>query len=151
MESVKKVLFFDKESGRYMGVLESEELIKGINKELFSIKEVYMKPTEYWEGTYNEGRVYDRFVTPLVYEGKLLDQAYAEILASYPLYEQINHIIEVIENNKDVIKTTKGFDLMVKFINNRRLKLKQKIKHLSSDKKAFNFIRINEEDTPSIE
>lgn len=145
MESVKKILFFEKQSGQYMGVLESEELVKGINKDLFVIKEVYMKPSEYWEGTYEEGKVFDKFVTPLVYEGRLLDQTYAEILAAYPLYEQINHIIEVIENNKDVIKTTEKFDNMVKFINNRRLKLKQKIKHLSSDKKAFNFIRVNEE------
>jgi hypothetical protein len=142
MEPVKKILFFEKESGMYLGVLGSEELVDGLNKDLIITKEVMMKPNEYWEGDYASGKVYSKNVVPLVFEEDLYDQTYREILESYPLFRQINILVDMLEKNSTIGKT-KDFENMIAFINNRKLKLKQKIQHMSSDKKAFNFIKTN--------
>lgn len=143
MEPLKKILFFEKQNGAYLGVIGSEELLQGLNKDLVVTKEVYMKPSEYWEGDYYTGKVCDRNVVPLVFEADLYDETYREILQTYPLFRQINIIVEMLEKNSSLGKT-KDFEEMIKFIKNRKLKLKQKIDHMSSDKKAFNFIKVND-------
>jgi hypothetical protein len=148
MEPIKQILFFEKKTGEFAGVLESQEIADNINKDIFVIKEVFLKPNEYWEGNYKDGKIFNRKIVPLVYEQNLLDETYAEILASYPLYKQINVIIDMLEKNIAIQKTDE-FTEMVNFIKNRKVKLKQKIKHLSTDKKAFNFIRIQNETSDS--
>lgn len=144
MEPIKQILFFEKKSGEFVGVLESQDIADNINKNMFITKEVFLKPNEYWEGNYKDGKIYNRKIVPLVYEQNLLDEAYAEILSPYPLYKQINIIINMLEKNIAIQKTDE-FVEMVNFIKNKKVKLKQKIKHLSSDKKAFNFVRIQDE------
>ena len=145
MESVKKILFFNKASGDYAGIIESEELLKGLNTNLFLIKEINMKPTEYWFGDYETGKVYDKNIIPMVFEEDLYQKTYDDIIQHYPLYKQISIIIETLEKNKIIAKSAE-FTEMVKFINSQKTRLKHKIKHMSSDPKAFNFISRREND-----
>lgn len=145
MEHVKKILYFDKESGNYQGIIESEELLKGLNRDLFVTKEVEMGPGEYWLGDYETGQKFNRNEVPMVFEEDLYRQTYESILQSYPLYKQISILSELIEKNSAIAKT-REFEDMIAFINSQKLRLKHKIKHMSSDPKAFNFIRRKTDD-----
>jgi hypothetical protein len=135
----KKIILFNKHTGLVVGTLENEDMLQSINKDDYAFKIVYLSQDEYYYGDYESGKVYSASKKPLVYERDLINEAYNNILAQFPLYRQINAIMEVINTNENLIKT-ESFNKMMSFINLQKLKLSSKIKHLSSDKEAFNFI-----------
>jgi hypothetical protein len=139
----KKIILFNKHTGLVVGTLEHESMLQKINHNDFTYKIVHLDENEYYFGDYETGKVYSYTKKPLVYERDLINETYNNIIASYPLYRQINAIIDVIQAN-DNIKKTESFEKLVKFLNFHKLKLNTKIKYLSADKEAFNFIS-NEE------
>jgi hypothetical protein len=141
MGSIKKksVLIFSKETGNIQCVSEDEKIVDGLNTEKFCYKIVEMGVGDYYIGSYEDGQICNITEKPLVYERDLLDETYIEIMQQYPLYRQINIILEVLDKNENIVKTDR-YNEFKKYLELKKKKLNIKIKHLSSDEKAFTFI-----------
>lgn len=135
----KKVLIFSKSTGNIQCVSDDLSIVDGLNKEDFCYKIVEMASGDYYVGSYEDGQIFNITDKPMVYERDLINETYIDVLQQYPLYRQINLILEVLDKNEDIIKTD-NYKEFKKFLDLKKKKLQMKIKHLSSDEKAFTFI-----------
>ena len=142
MENIedKKTVYviFSKETGNVIGRFDDAEMTDKVNKKLFYIKEIELGPNDYYLGGYQDGSVYNKLEKPFVNERDVIDKAYDEITSDWPLFIQINVILDVLEANKNIEKT-KEFNSLVKYLKQAKYCLKVKIDAVKNNK-AFNFV-----------
>jgi hypothetical protein len=93
--SVRKVcLLFNAQTKVRIGEIDLNEYdhIPSFNPEAILTKIVELKDTEYWEGNFDTGKVYDATNIPTVTQEELQIGTHREILSEYPLYDQVNII-----------------------------------------------------------
>jgi hypothetical protein len=105
----------------------------------FIVKEIELKPFEYYYGDYDNGQVYHESKKPLVREDELERKLYQEIATEYTFFEQISILIEVLDKNKEIVKTEQ-FEKLAKFLKAKRLRYEQGLKVMKESKDLFNFI-----------
>jgi hypothetical protein len=140
---VKEYIIFSKKTGNIYGKISDESLLENIDRDSFDVKEVEFGSDEYYFGDFENGKLFNAVETPLVYESKLRDDLYVDILKEWPLYRQINAIVEVIDANKDLIKPDK-YLAFTKFLKKAKFVLNNKIDILKKSN-AFNFVSIEQQ------
>lgn len=140
---VKEYIIFSKQTGNIYGKLSDESLLENIDREKFDIKEIEFGPNDYYLGNYSDGKLYNNIEKPLVYESKLKEDLYNDILKEWPLYKQINAIIEVIDANENIVKPEK-YTAFSKFLKKAKFILNNKIEVLK-ESAAFNFVSIEQQ------
>lgn len=142
MEDIEKkktvYVIFSKETGNIIGRFDDAEMAEKVNKKLFYIKEIELGPNDYYLGGHKDGNVYNNLEKPFVSERDVISKAYDEIITDWPLFTQINVILDVLEANKD-IKKTEEFNSLVKYLKQAKYCLKVKIDAVKNNK-AFNFV-----------
>jgi hypothetical protein len=142
-ESQTKYGIFNKHNGALFAFEPDKEIAYKYNKDNFLIKEITLRPGEYYFGDYYTGKIYSEDEKPLVREDEMEEQFYQDILSHYSLIKQISIIVGVLEQNKDLIKT-ELYNEFVKFLKIKNAKYQQSLEVVSKDKDSFNFVSIND-------
>lgn len=114
---------FNQGNKRLIGALP-----KTANRDLINKSEVYLKDLEYdpnvqvWIGTYDTGslrNIADVETKEQIIEEDILDENVGAIISSeYPLYKQLNIIIDMLD--KSDVPNTPEFTAMMEFIKDQR-------------------------------
>lgn len=104
----KYILIFNKLSGVYAGKFHySKDTESKIDKNLISYKVVEMTDNEYWSGNFNTGKITVKDPdTIIVSEADQNTLAGKKIEAKYPLYKQMNILIDMISLMSENIPQT---------------------------------------------
>jgi hypothetical protein len=143
VESQTRYAIFNKHNGVLFSFESDKAIADQYNENNFLIKEIVLRPGEYYFGDYYTGKIYNEDETPLIREDEMEEQFFQEIIGTYSLIKQILIIIGILEENKD-LKKTESFNEFVKFLKLKKAKYDQSLKVLQEDKESFNFISIKE-------
>jgi len=134
---------FNKHNGVLFCFESDKETAYSYSPNNFIIKEIELLPGQYYFGDYETGQVYFEEDKPLVREDEVQQKYHLDIVQTYPIIEQLNIIVEVLNNNKDIVKTD-SFNEMAKFLKSKKLRYEQSLKATKENKHCFNFISIKE-------
>jgi len=103
-------------------------LPKTMDRSVLDLSEIYLMDLEYdpevkvWIGSYDTGslkNINDIATTEQIIEEDILDQNVADLIANdYPLYKQLNIIIDML--NKSDVPNTPEFTAMMEYIKDQR-------------------------------
>jgi len=140
MANKSMTLMFNKSNGVMIGGFETDQtpsqFLEGVRYKTLS----YDPDTHAYVGDYATGGL-----QPIVDDGnstideELLDQNVQEnIILEYPLYTQLNIIMDVLHNNGDIVKT-KEFLKMMQFIEDERAKNKARKEVYKDASSPYNY------------
>ena len=140
MANKSMTLMFNKSNGVMIGGFETDQtpsqFLEGVSYKTLS----YDPDTHAYVGDYATGGL-----QPIVDDGnstideELLDQNVQEnIILEYPLYTQLNIIMDVLHNNGDIVKT-KEFLKMMQFIEDERAKNKARKEVYKDASSPYNY------------
>ena len=121
MAEKSMTLMFNKSNGILIGGFETEEAPNAFLQNVRYKTIVYDPDTHAYVGDYATGSIQEIPEDDnQTIDEELLDNNVEEnILSTYPIYKQLNIIIDVLHNNSDVVKT-KEFLQMMQFIEDQR-------------------------------
>jgi len=117
------ILMFNKSNGELIGNLPEGTKVKGLNgKEVMTKVVEYDPDTHFYNGTFHDGKVEpmaDYVAEVPVIEEDVLDRNVAgNIEGEYPIYKQLNIIIEML--NQSSVPNTAEFTAMYNYIKDER-------------------------------
>ena len=135
---MKKIILFNAKSGELLGSFESENFdVNGIDKTVISYKEVEMSETEFWQGNYTTGKIYNSSEIKIVTQQTLRDNAIEKIYSEYFYIDQIKIIVEQLKSSVARENQTENFKNMTEFIDEVRKEYHLKKEAYSSNPEAF--------------
>jgi len=135
---MKKIILFNAKSGELLGSFESENFdVNGIDKTVISYKEVEMSETEFWQGNYTTGKIYNSSEIKIVTQQTLRDNAIEKIYSKYFYIDQIKIIVEQLKSSVARENQTENFKNMTEFIDEVRKEYHLKKEAYSSNPEAF--------------
>lgn len=134
---------FNKHNGVLFQFENDQKVAYGYSTQNFFVKEIILKPGEYFFGDYYTGKVYSEEDKPLIREDQMEEDYYQGILKDFSIIKQLITIAGVLELNKDIIKTEQ-FDLFIKYLKNKEARYTQSLKSVMENKESFNFISLQE-------
>lgn len=140
---------FNKHNGVLFHFERDKNIADSYSKDNFLIKEVTLRPGEYYFGDYYTGKVYSQDDKPLVREDEMEEEFYQGILREFSLVKQLITIASVLEANENIIKT-EGFKEFIKLLKNKKMRYDESLKVVSQDKNSFNFISLKDLEELSI-
>jgi hypothetical protein len=136
---------FNKHNGVLFQFEHNKQIAYSYNQDNFLIKEITLKPGEYFFGDYDTGKVYLEEVKPLIREDQMEEDFYNGILKDFSIVKQLLTIMDVLDANKNIIKTEQ-FDEFIKYLKNKRFRYNQSLEVVKNDKVSFNFISLEDID-----
>lgn len=145
MAEKSMTLMFNKSNGVMIGGFETSEAPNDFLQNVRYKTIVYDPDTHAYVGDYATGRLAE--ITPddnTTIEEDVLDYNVEEnILARYPIYKQLNIIIDVLHNNPDVVKS-KEFLQMMQFIEDERAKNNARKEVYKDPNTPYNYVSKDE-------
>lgn len=105
----------------------------------FLVKEIVLQPSEYYFGDYDTGQVYNELAKPLVREDELEVKFNKEIAYEFPVYQQLCIIVDILDKNKELVKTEE-FDKLAKFLRAKKIRYETGLKVMKENKDCYNFV-----------
>jgi hypothetical protein len=146
MSARKVCLLFNAQTKVRIGEIDLNEHdhVPSFNPEAILTKIIELKETEYWDGNYDTGKIYDATKIPTITQEELQLGAHREILSKYSLFDQMDIISDQLaliltEKNK-----TEEFVNMKTFIGEAREKYKAKKEYYMTHPETYHWVS-NEE------
>lgn len=136
---------FNKHNGLFFAYETDKVIADGYSKDNFLVKEITLRPFEYYYGDYYTGKVYSEEEKPFIREDEMEENFYQSIINQYSLVKQILIIVGVLETNKDIVKTD-SFNEFAKFVRNKKIRYDQSLEVVKNDKESFNFMSLEDID-----
>lgn len=143
-ETVTRYAVFNKHNGVLFTFEAEKDIAYNYNKDNFLVKEITLRPNEYFFGDYYTGKVYSETQTPLIREDDEENKFLARICQDYPLVKQILMIAMVIERNKESLNLPEEFKEYIEDLKLRRKKFELGLKTIASNKSGYNFVSYND-------
>lgn len=134
---------FNKHTGVFYTFEKDKNTAYNYCNKNFVIKEIQLKPFEYYWGDYETGQVYNENIKPLIREDELERKLYEEIALEYSFFKQLCILTEVLAKNEEILKTDE-FNSLAKFIKIKKLRFEQGLKTIKESKNLFNFVSKDE-------
>lgn len=99
-----EVLLFNKKTGVLIGRIDPSIDVSTLDSEKFITKVVELDVGEYYWGDYTTGKIVNSDDKPYISEKDIRFYTSADILEQYPLYKQLNIIVDMLEKS-DLEKT----------------------------------------------
>lgn len=150
-EKAEQIIYgiFNKHNGVLFQFEHNKNIAYSYNENSFLVKEIVLHPGEYFFGDYYTGKVYLEEVKPLIREDQMEEDFFQGILKDFSLIKQLLTIIDVLDANKDIVKTEQ-FDEFVKYLKHKRVHYDRKLEIVKKDKESFNFISLDDLDEIAI-
>jgi hypothetical protein len=139
-------LIFDKSSGQLFAALNENEDSSWINTSDFNVKTVTINDDEYWHGDYSSGSVVKMNDKPRRTETQEKYNTHMKILDLYPVYTQLNTIIEMLDQNSPTLTKTADFIKMKDDIKTLRDAHTSAINVYKNNTSTYTYISESEED-----
>lgn len=141
MNENERVLYaiFNKHNGVFYNYCRDKEEADNLNKDNFVVRKITLHPGEYFFGDYETGKIYQEHEKPLIREDELEKELVDSIVAECPLIDLLIAVAEVLDANKEIIKT-ENFDSIFKFIKNKKVRHKHRLKAYSEDRESYNYL-----------
>lgn len=130
---------FNKHNGILFAFEPDKSQAESYNKDHFLVREVILRPNEYFFGDYYTGQVYSNEVKPLIYEEELLENHWQCVLKEYSVFDALIIIANVIEANESIFKP-ELFKKFITFCKAKQLKYEHTLKAIKENKESYNFI-----------
>lgn len=138
----KEILLFNKKTGVLIGRIDPAIDAATLDQDKFVTKIVELDIGEYYWGDYDTGKIVHSDDKPYISEKDIRFYASADILEKYPLYKQLNIIVDMLE--KSDLEKTPEFKQMLEDIKPFRDRANQQM-HAYKSTNAFSFYT-NEQD-----
>ena len=139
-ETITRYAIFNKHNGVLFTFEAEKDIAYSYNKDNFFVKEIILRPNEYFFGDYYTGKVYSEYDTPLIREDEEENKFLLRINQDYPVIKQILMIAMVIERNKDLFNLPEEFKDYIEDLKTRRKKFEHGLKAISENKSGYNFV-----------
>lgn len=134
---------FNKHNGLLFAYETDKQVAEGYNKDHFLVKEITLRPYQYYYGDYYNGKVYSEDEVPLIREDEMEENFFREILSEYSVIKQILLIVGVLEQNKELIKS-EPFNRYANYLKMKKLRYDESLKSIKENKECFNFVSLEE-------
>jgi len=94
-----EVLLFNKKTGVLIGRIDPSIDVSTLDSEKFITKVVELNVGEYYWGDYATGKIVNSDNKPYISEKDIRFYTSADILEQYPLYKQLNIIVDMLEKS----------------------------------------------------
>jgi hypothetical protein len=141
VKTKKRYVIFNKHNGVLFSFEDDKETAESYNKEHFIVKEITLRPQEYFFGDYYTGKIYSNEEKPLIREDEMEEKFYQDIINHYSLIKQILFIVGVLEKNENLVKS-EGFKEYANFLRRKKIRFDESLNAVRNDKDSFNFVSI---------
>jgi len=130
---------FNKHTKVLYAIEDELDVVNSYSDKNFLVKEIQLKPHEYFFGDYDTGQVYDEYVKPLIREDELLRGLYQQISQDYSFFEQLCILTDVLNKNEHIVKTEE-FDKLAKYLKLKKMRYTQSVKAIKDNPDLYNFL-----------
>lgn len=135
---------FNKHNGYLFSFEEDKNIAYGYNEKNFLVKEIVLKPDEFFFGDYYTGKIYSVDDKQLIREDEIEENYYQGIISHYSLIKQIFLLIDVIDINKDKLKIPPQYEEFTNFVRDRKTRYEKSLEIVKNDKEAFIFLSLDD-------